>query len=76
LGRILFFAIVGIVLWLLIRGFLRIDGKKGDAPAAKPKDPELMVTCARCGVHLPRSSAREEAGVLVCEDNPRCRGPS
>ena len=32
-------------------------------------------TCARCGVHLPRSEAREEDGRLVCRDNPRCRAP-
>jgi hypothetical protein len=33
------------------------------------------VTCAKCGVNLPRSEARESAGQLVCNENPRCRGP-
>ncbi len=77
MGRILFFVILGLVLWLVLRGVLSGRGKReGGAPRAKSSEGEAMVTCARCGVHLPRSSAREEAGVLVCDDNPRCRGPS
>jgi hypothetical protein len=76
-GRILFFVILGLVLWLVLRGVLSGRGKRKDqAPRAKSPEGETMVTCARCGVNLPRSSTREEAGVLVCEDNPRCRGPS
>jgi formylmethanofuran dehydrogenase subunit E len=43
------------------------------ADARRSDRGEDMVQCARCGVHLPRSEAREEAGRLVCRDNPRCR---
>jgi hypothetical protein len=32
-----------------------------------------MVTCARCGVNLPRSEAMEKDGALVCRDNPSCK---
>jgi formylmethanofuran dehydrogenase subunit E len=32
-----------------------------------------MVTCARCGVNLPRSDAHEADGRLVCHNNPNCR---
>ena len=37
---------------------------------------EDMVTCARCGVNLPRSEALEAAGSFRCKDNPRCTGPA
>jgi late competence protein required for DNA uptake (superfamily II DNA/RNA helicase) len=31
-----------------------------------------MVACARCGVHMPRSEAKIDAGTFYCRDNPRC----
>jgi uncharacterized protein len=71
LGRILFFILVGVAIWLLWRGVRRVT----DEPAVPARDAargEDMVACARCGVHLPRSETREEGGRLVCRDNPRC----
>jgi uncharacterized protein len=75
-GRILFFVILGLVIWLIVRGILRAQDRASRAPGAKSAQGEDMVTCAKCGVNLPRSEAREENGRLVCNDNPRCRaGP-
>ena len=76
MGRILFWVILGFVFWLLWRGAFRAPRpREGDrAPAQTPRG-EDMVVCARCGVHLPRSEAREEQGRLVCRDNPRCVAP-
>ena len=31
-----------------------------------------MVACARCGVNMPRSDAREDGALFYCRDNPRC----
>jgi uncharacterized protein len=74
LGRILFFILIGIAIWLLWRGSVRVTRKPPPGADARQADRgEDMVQCARCGVHLPRSEAREEAGRLVCRDNPRCR---
>jgi uncharacterized protein len=42
-------------------------------PASRSPEGEDMVTCARCGVNLPRSEAREDEGRLVCASNPGCR---
>jgi uncharacterized protein len=72
-GRILFFVIIGIVIWLLWRGSLRLTARPGAAREPNPARGEDMVACARCGVHMPRSESREEGGRLVCRDNPRCR---
>lgn len=74
MGRILFFILIGIAIWLLWRGSTRITRRPGAAEASRRSEHgEDMVQCARCGVHLPRSEARDEGGRLVCRDNPRCR---
>lgn len=69
MGRILFYILIGVMIWLLWRGSQRV------AAPPKPRESALgedMVACARCGVHMPRSDSREEGGRLVCRDNPRC----
>ncbi len=72
MGRIVLLLIIGFLIWLVFRGFFRVQTRgRADIPAKSTRG-EDMVACARCGVNLPRSEAREEAGVLVCRDNPRC----
>ena len=71
MGRIILLLIIAFLVWLVFRGFFRAQVKKGEG-AAYPARTEDMVACARCGVHLPRSEAREERGAFYCRDNPRC----
>ena len=73
MARILLLLIIAFLVYLLFRGFFRSQAKT-DArpPAASPPKTEDMIACARCGVNLPRSEAREEAGRLVCQNNPHC----
>ena len=33
-----------------------------------PPAPGELVSCARCGLHLPRSEAREVSGALFCSE--------
>ena len=73
MGRILLLLIIAFLIWLIFRGFFRAQTRKADMPS-RPPIGEDMVACARCGVNLPRSEAREEAGIYFCQDNPRCRG--
>jgi hypothetical protein len=54
-----------------LRGFGRKRVSEDEA-AARSARGEDMVTCARCGVNMPRSEARESAGAWYCRDNPRC----
>jgi uncharacterized protein len=74
LARIVLLFVIGFVIYLALRGFLRAQARGDEHPDRAVKG-EDMVACARCGVHLPRSEARLEAGIFYCQDNPRCRAP-
>jgi len=73
MARILLLLIIGFILYLLFRGFVRVNTKKDGPPAAMTTQGEDMVTCAKCGVNMPRSEARDDGGRLVCANNPQCR---
>ena len=75
MGRLLFYILIGVLIWLVWRGATRASARSSAEEPRKSPRGEDMVACARCGVHLPRSEAREEGGRLVCRDNPRCRAP-
>ena len=72
MGKLIFFLLLGLAGWWLYRGLTRskIKHDQDKAPASRVED---MVACARCGVNLPRSDAREEGGSFYCLDNPNCR---
>ena len=72
MARILLLLIIGFLIYLLFRGFFRSQVGKKPQPPATSTQGEDMVTCARCGVNLPRSEARELEGRLVCLNNPQC----
>jgi uncharacterized protein len=72
LGRIVLLLIIAFLVWLVFRGFFRAQVKRGTEVEARTDKGEDMVTCARCGVNLPRSEARPEGNAFVCRDNPRC----
>ena len=73
MARILLLLIIGFILYLLFRGFVRVNTKKDEQPPATTDRGEDMVTCARCGVNMPRSEAKQEAGRMVCANNAQCR---
>lgn len=64
---ILIAVVVG-VLWLM-----RSLRKPSIPPTQKPAQPqhEEMVTCAQCGVHLPRSEALPGRGGVFCGEAHR-----
>jgi uncharacterized protein len=72
LGRILLLVVIAVLIWLIFRGFFRAQTRKPATPPATTAAGEAMVACASCGVHLPKSEAREEASLFYCRDNPRC----
>jgi uncharacterized protein len=71
LGRILLLIIIGFAIYLLFRSYLRSQAKAEAKPTAA-RAPEDMIACARCGVNLPRSSARLEGESWICQGNPHC----
>lgn len=76
MGRIILLILIALAIYWLFRSFLRSQaGRDQPPPPERSPEGEDMVTCTRCGVHLPRSDAREEEGRLVCANNPGCRHP-
>jgi len=70
LGRILFLLIIAFLIYLLFKGFLRAQTRRGEED--RREKVEDMVACARCGVNLPKSEAKSEGAQFYCRDNPRC----
>jgi uncharacterized protein len=55
--------LVVLAVWLVKRALRPPQGKKGSAPERGE-----LVACAHCGVYLPRSEARADAGALYCSE--------
>jgi uncharacterized protein len=72
LGRIVFLLIIAFLIYLLFKGFLRAQTRRGEEDRKNEQKVEDMVACARCGVNLPRSEAKPEGALFYCRDNPRC----
>ena len=72
MARILLLLIIGLILYFLFRGFFRAQVKRDEPPPATTEIGEDMVRCARCGVNMPRSEAKDEQGRLVCANNSQC----
>lgn len=70
MGRILFLLIIAFLIYLVFKGFLRAQTRRGEEK--RTEKVENMVACARCGVNLPQSEARGEGALFYCRDNPRC----
>ena len=60
-----------VAVWLIRRALRRIDGKS--APKAPPVGD--LVSCAHCGMHLPRSEARPSGDALYCSEEHARLGP-
>ncbi|MDX3896222.1 MULTISPECIES: PP0621 family protein [Pusillimonas] len=76
MGKLIFWAIVILAVLLVARILARQHDKQASAPradslprrgAAPPVDqPESMVRCAHCGIHMPRSEALLINGETWC----------
>jgi uncharacterized protein len=67
MGRFLFLVLLVVaIVWLARRAFR--SPEKGDDVEHRPPVEGELVSCARCGVHLPRSEAREARGALFCSE--------
>jgi uncharacterized protein len=60
---LLWIGLILIVLWIL-----RTAGNRRHREARPPaaREPEKMVSCAHCGVHLPESESIRDAGLHYC----------
>ena len=65
---LLLIAFVAIVWWV----WKKRSVQRGQQVPPAPRDPEAMVVCALCGVHLPESDSVSENGAHFCSDAHRC----
>jgi uncharacterized protein len=66
----LFLIAVFLLLWLL-RGGQRRRTPPPTARPPNPAEPQPMLACAQCGVHLPRDEALPGKGGVFCGDAHR-----
>ncbi|MEQ1683704.1 MAG: PP0621 family protein [Burkholderiaceae bacterium] len=68
----LFLVAAFVLLWLLRRGQ---GSRRAPPPGARPAnpsaEPQQMLACAHCGVHLPRDEALPGKGGVFCGDAHR-----
>lgn len=62
-SKLLFLVLIAFAVYWLLRSLRSKDA--ADRPPA-PRSPEAMVSCARCGLHIPRSESIEAAGRHYC----------
>ena len=63
-------AVILLVVWIVRRGG-GVSERRPPAPPPKPPALEDMVSCAHCGIHLPRSDALPGRGGLYCGEAHR-----
>jgi len=64
MGKLLVLILLAVLAVWLVRRALRAP-RPGEVSEKQPVQQDL-VRCARCGVHLPRSEARQADGLLFC----------
>ena len=67
MGRlVVLILLVVLAVWLIRRALRRSLSDKD--PSRKTEIQGELVSCAYCGMHLPRSEARQAEGVLYCSE--------
>lgn len=74
MGKLLFFALVGVLVYLYFKSAHRRQSL--GAGAARPDTVEDMVRCAHCQVNLPRSEAILSRGEFYCSAEHQRLGPA
>lgn len=73
MSKLILLLFLGLFAYLVFKGYQRAASRRR-SDAERPKAPERMVTCARCGVHLPESEAFDGDGGRFCSDEHRRLG--
>lgn len=78
MAKLLIFAVVAVVGWLLIKGLFKQnklderDKPRTDQSRAPQATAEKMVKCSRCGVFLPESESMQRDHETMCRDPDHC----
>ncbi|HXM82197.1 MAG TPA: PP0621 family protein [Burkholderiales bacterium] len=73
MGKLIVLVLLVVVAVWLVRRALR-SGQHAGVDSKPPVHGDL-VSCAHCGVHVPRSEAREAGGGLYCSEDHARLGP-
>lgn len=74
MGRILFFLLMAVAAYVLWRALQRRDSSPRSPGAGRP--PQEMVSCATCGLHVPRSEALALGDRYFCCEEHRRHPPA
>jgi uncharacterized protein len=61
MSRLIFIAIIFVLVYWLLKSYSRQPPPKGGSPGAQD-----MVSCAHCGVHLPKNESVHVEGQYYC----------
>lgn len=75
MGRILFFVLLALAVYLLWRSLQRRDVAPR-TKASEERSPQAMVSCATCGLHVPRQEALMLGERYFCCEEHRRNPPS
>lgn len=75
MGRILFFLLLAIAVYMLWRSMQRRD-KKPPSTGTGQRAPQAMVSCATCGLHVPRQEALPLGDRFFCCEEHRRHPPA
>ena len=74
MGRLVALILLAVIaVWLIRRAMRRLDA--GEAAPKKDAGQGDLVSCAHCGMHLPRSEARSSGDALYCSEEHARLGP-
>ena len=78
MGRIVFFVLLGIAIYIAWRMLLapRSQNPAGGARSSSATGAQAMVSCSVCGLHLPRTDALAHGDQFYCCEEHRMRAPS
>jgi uncharacterized protein len=74
MGRIVFFLLLGIGLYVAFRLWTAKRGRDRTSTSRPPARSEPMVRCDHCGLNLPQSDALADGGGWFCSEAHRRLG--
>jgi uncharacterized protein len=70
MGKLILLLLVALAAFVIFKGLKAPRGRQSPGRAADAS-PERMVTCERCGVHLPESDSVRDGGKYFCSEEHR-----
>jgi uncharacterized protein len=72
--KLLLVIVIAYLAYRLLRSYVRSVESRHEPPGMRPHEPEVMVRCSVCGVHLPKSEALTAGGKRYCSEEHRRQG--